>query len=253
MKLTLAEPGYLKESISIISELVNEARFKVNQNAMELVAMDPANVAMVVFKLLSSSFIEYDIKKDTEIAINLSNLKQVLRRASPKDILTIELSEDNRFNIQLKSSTIRNFSLPLIALEEKEQKVPDLKFSVMIKTSSSLLNEAIDDVDVVGESVVFIAQTNDDGNKKFILQAEGDLNQARIEITDGDKTGISITSNETIKSKYSIEYLKKMINGSKLSDEVIIQFSKDYPLKLEYKTIDRVLLSFILAPRIENE
>ena len=44
-----------------------------------------------------------------------------------------------------------------------------------------------------------------------------------------------------------------MINGSKLSNEVSIYFSKDYPLKLEYKTVDKVMLSFILAPRVEND
>ena len=35
MKLALAEPKYLKESISIISDLVNEARFKINKDAVE--------------------------------------------------------------------------------------------------------------------------------------------------------------------------------------------------------------------------
>ncbi|MBI2658084.1 proliferating cell nuclear antigen (pcna) [Candidatus Woesearchaeota archaeon] len=248
MRLTLAEPGYLKESISIISDLVNEARFKITPNAIELVAMDPANVAMVVFKLLSSCFTEYDVAKDVEIAINLNNLKQVLRRASPRDMLTIDLDEENRLKIQLKSSTTRTFNLPIIDLEEKEQKVPDLKFPVTVKTSSSILNEAIADVDVVGESVAFIAEP-----KKFTLQAEGDLNQAKIEIKEDDSTKITMSGDERVKAKYSIEYLKKMISGSKLSDEVVIQFSKDYPLKLEYKTVDKVMLSFILAPRVEND
>ena len=32
MKLTLAEPNYLKDSVSIISELVNEASFKIKKN-----------------------------------------------------------------------------------------------------------------------------------------------------------------------------------------------------------------------------
>ena len=248
MILTLAEPSYLKESISIISDLVNEARFKITPDAIEMVAMDPANVAMVVFKLLSSCFTEYDVKKDIEIAINLNNLKQVLRRASQKDMLTLELDADNRLKITLRSSTTRTFNLPIIELEDKEQKVPDLKFPITVKTSSSILNEAIADADVVGESVAFIAEP-----KKFTLQAEGDLNQAKIEIKEDDITKISTTSDEKVKAKYSIEYLKKMINGSKLSEEVSIQFSKDYPLKLEYKAIDKVMLSFILAPRVEND
>ena len=248
MRLTLAEPGYLKESISIISDLVNEARFKITPNAIELVAMDPANVAMVIFKLLSSTFTEYDVNKDIEIAINLSNLKQVMRRISPKDMMTLEMSADNRLKIELKSNNVRTFNLPLIELEEKEQKVPDLKFPITIKTSSSILNEAIADVDIVGESVAFIAEP-----KKFTLQAEGDLNQAKIEIKEDDNTKVSTNSDAQVKAKYSIEYLKKMINGSKLSDDVVVQFNKDYPLKLEYKAVDKVMLSFILAPRVEND
>lgn len=247
MHLTLAEPSYLKESISIISDLVNEARFKVTPNAIELVAMDPANVAMVVFKLLSSSFTEYDVKKDVELGVNLSNFKQILRRASPRDMLTLELDND-RLKVELKSSNTRTFYLPIIELDEKEQKVPDLKFPVSVKTSSGILNEAIADADVVGESVAFIAEPG-----KFVLQAEGDLNQARIEIKEDETTRIITSSDEKVKAKYSIEYLKKMINGSKLSDEVAISFNKDYPLKLDYKTVDKVFLSFILAPRVEND
>ena len=247
MKLTLAEPRYLKDSISIISDLVNEARFKVTSDSIELVAMDPANVAMVIFKLLSSTFIEYRVDKDVDIAINLSNLKQILRRANPNDMLTLELGGDNKMTIQLKSNTVRTFSLPLIEMEDKEQKVPDLKCGATIKTSSSILNEAIADADVVGEAVSFIAEP-----KKFTILAEGDLSHANIEIKESENTKI-ITSEKEIRAKYSVEYLKKMINASKLADEVIIQFNKDYPLKLEYKAVDKLNLSFVLAPRVEND
>ncbi|MBI2130194.1 proliferating cell nuclear antigen (pcna) [Candidatus Woesearchaeota archaeon] len=248
MRLTLAEPRYLKESISIISDLVNEARFRITPNSIELVAMDPANVSMVIFKLLSSSFIEYNVEKDIDFAINLSNLKQVLRRAAPNDMLTLELGEDNRMKVLLKSNTARTFSIPLIDLEEKEQKIPNLKFDVTIRTASNVLTEAITDADVVGESVTFSAAP-----KKFTIHAEGDLTEARIEIKEGENTKVSVTGDNEIKSKYSIEYLKKMVGAAKLADEVNVYFNKDYPLKLEYKTVDKLNLSFILAPRVEND
>jgi proliferating cell nuclear antigen len=248
MKLTLAEPKYLKESISIISDLVNEARFKISKEAIELVAMDPANVAMVIFKLLSSSFTEYDIKKDMEIAINLSNMKQIMRRAKPNDMLTLEFDPENKLRIQLKGDNVRTFNLPIIELDEKEQKVPDLKFPVTINLPSGILNEAIEDVDVVAESVTFMAES-----KKFTIYAEGDLSQAKIEIKEGNDKKIKVEGNEKIKAKYSIEYLKKMMSGGKIADDVFVYFNKDYPLKLEYKTVDKVMLSFILAPRVEND
>jgi proliferating cell nuclear antigen len=245
MKLTLAEPKYLKESISIISELVNEARLKITPNAIELVAMDPANVAMVVFKLLSSAFVEYDIKAPVEIAINLNNLKAVLRRARPNDMLSLELA-DNKLKIKFKSNTTRTFSLPIIEIDEKEQKVPDLVFPISIMTNSSILTDSIDDADIVGESVTFIAEP-----KKFTVLAEGDLNKAQIEINADDDT--EIQAEQTVKAKYSVEYLKKMVQGGKLADKVMVQFNKDYPLKLSYVSVDRVSMSFILAPRVEND
>lgn len=248
MKLTLAEPKYLKESIAIISDLVNEARFKVTKDAIELIAMDPANVAMVIYKLLSSSFVEYDVKGTTEFAINMSNLKQILRRAGPSDMLTMELDSDNRLKITLKSASTRVFSLPVIDIEEREQRIPDLNFPISIKMPCNVLNDAIDDVDVVGESVSFALESG-----KFVVSAEGDLSKARIEIKPADEIKIISDVKDNVKAKYSIEYLKKMIGGSKIADEVSIQFDKDYPLKLDYRTINKVELAFILAPRVENE
>lgn len=246
MKLTLAEPTYLKESITIISELVSEARFKINKDAMELVAMDPANVAMVIFKLLSSCFIEYDVKEEIQIAINLGNLKQILRRAGPNDMLSLELTEDNKLSIKLKGNVTRTFNLPIIELEEKEQKIPDLKFPIAVTMPSSTLTSAIEDADIVAESVTLEVEKG-----KFTVNAVGDLSQAKIEIKEGDN--IKIEASEKVKAKYSIEYLKKMIGASKLSENVEIRFNKDYPLKLDFKAIDKVSLSFILAPRVENE
>jgi proliferating cell nuclear antigen len=245
MKLTLAEPRYLKESISIISELVNEARLKITPNAIELVAMDPANVAMVVFKLLSSAFVEYEIKAPVEIAINLNNLKAVLRRAKDRDMVSLELA-DNKLKIKFKSNTTRTFSLPIIEIDEKEQKVPELNFPVSITIDSGIVSDSIDDADIVGESVTFMAEP-----KKFTILAEGDLNKAQIEINEDAQTEIKAEGN--VKAKYSVEYLKKMVQGGKLADKVIVQFNKDYPLKLSYVSVDRVSLSFILAPRVEND
>lgn len=247
MKLTLAEPKYIKDSISIISELVNEASFKVTKEGIELVAMDPANVAMVIFKLLSSCFTEYDVPKDIDLAINLNNLKQILRRAGSNDMVTLELDEsNNKLKIKFTGNSTRTFSIPIIELEEKEQKIPELNFTAQVVAPASLVNDAIEDADIVAESVTFSAEP-----KKILVEAAGDLSKARIEVSESEE--VKVNSPEKVKSKYSIEYLKKMMGGSKLADNVNLYFAKDYPLKLEYKAIDRVMLSFILAPRVEND
>ena len=137
MKLTLAEPKFLKESINIISELVNEARFKVSKEAIELVAMDPANVAMVIFKLLSSSFTEYDVKKDVEIAIR--ELEDAKRRAEKEEFNKI--TELRKFlatgkKIKIKATTKAGIKSAL--LRNKGFCTPD--FSKEVGTSRNDLS-----------------------------------------------------------------------------------------------------------------
>ena len=132
-------------------------------------------------------------------------------------------------------------------MEEKEHKIPDLQFPVSIALPASTLTGAIEDADIVAESVSFEAEKD-----KFTMRASGDLSEANIEISGGDN--VKITSpDEKVQAKYSIEYLKKMVGGSKLSEQVTLEFNKDYPLKLSFKEVDKFLLSFILAPRVEND
>ncbi len=247
MKLTLAEPKFLKEPVNVISELVNEVRFKFDKNKMELIAMDPANVAMVMFKLLSSAFVDYDVKEDTEIAVNLDSLKQILKRAKPSDTLVIELDKDrNRLKIQLKGESNRTFNLGLIDIEDREQKIPELAFNAKIEMPTMVFDEAVEDMDVISDSISLMADT-----KRFTIQAEGHISDGKVEVLNEEDVAINLTG-ANVKAKYSSEYLKKIIKGSKLVDKVVIQFSNDYPLRIDYILKDRLQLSTILAPRTEN-
>ncbi|MDK2850068.1 MAG: proliferating cell nuclear antigen [Candidatus Woesearchaeota archaeon] len=246
MKVTLTEPDLLKESISIVSELVSEVRFKVNATAMEMIAMDAANVAMIIFKMFSSAFAEYKVDGETELGLNLLNLKQILKRAKKSDILTLELSEDKRLKIQLKSKISRTFYVPLIDIHEGEQQIPQLEFKGKVKTKSEIISDAIEDADVIADSVGFMIEDN-----KFVIEAKGDSSKLRVEVPNDEET--SITASENIKAKYSIEYLKKMLKASKLSEDVELQFSTDYPLRLDFVSQDKLQLVFILAPRVEND
>ena len=249
MKLTLAEPKLLKDSISIISELVNEASFKINKDGLELVAMDPANVAMVMFKILSSSFVEYDVPSEITMAINLDNFNQVLKRVKPSDTLTLELDDKkNKLRIKLRGESSRTFNLSLIDIDESEQKIPELKFGVQAGMPASVFSEAIDDMDIVAESVAFIAEAN-----KFTIESEGRFNAARVEVSTDEELSLSLREESKVLSKYSIDYLKKIVKGSKLTNNVKLNFGKEYPLRVDYQIVDKLMLSFILAPRVDND
>lgn len=249
MKLVLAEPRFMKDPISVISALVNEVKLKINKDGIELIAIDPGTIAMIDFKLLSSSFVEYDVKKEHVIGISLESLNQMLRRAKPSDTLIIELDEEkNKLQLQLKGEAARTFNLPLIEIDSEDRKIRDLDFAAKIELNSFVFDEAIEDMDIISDSVAFIAEP-----KKFTIQANGTLNEGKVEIEGDEETTIVVDGTAPVRAKYSMEYLKKIISGSKLSDRVYVSFSKENPLKIEYKVLDKLQLATILAPRVETD
>ena len=245
-KLSMADSKILKEGINAVSELITEANLKIKPQGLELVSMDPANVSMVIFRVNSAAFAEYKVPEEQTIGLNISNLNQLLRRLKADDILSMELKE-GMLQIASVGSVAKTFKLPLVDLEEKEQKIPDLKFPLSVTLPSALLIDAVEDADIVAESVSFAAEP-----QKFCMTAQGDTSNANIEILKGENIRIEIEGDAKITSKYSVEYLKKMVSGAKLSDTAIIQFGKDYPLKLQFKS-ENVSLAFILAPRVDND
>jgi proliferating cell nuclear antigen len=250
MKLTLTEPKYLKESISIISELISEAKFHVTKQSLKMIAMDPANVAMVVFELFSSSFAEYEVEEETEFALNLGYFKQILKRADASDSITLTFTKENMLNIEMKGKSSRNFTISILEAEEHEQKIPTLSFGVTVTAPSSIFNSVVDDASVImADSIIFRT-----GEKKISFIAESDMNKVKVDITEDDD--IKLLNNEgadQISAKYAIEYLKKIFVGSKLTERVKISFNNEYPIKIEYNVLDKVQLMFILAPRVADE
>ena len=246
MKLTLLEHQYLKDSISIISELVNEARIKITRDGIEIKAVDPVSVAMINYKLLSSAFSEYTIEEEKEIGINLLSLKQILGRLKNDDVITIE-AEENMLKLSFKHKSTRTFTIPIIEVDPSNVNPLDFNFNAKIEINSVTFANAIQDADIVSEEVTLLAEQG-----KFTIKSKRDVNSVTFEVEQGNDAEITVEEPPQ-KNNYSVEYLKKMAQSSKIAERVKIEFKNDHFLNLTYRTIDRVELSFILAPREELE
>ncbi len=241
MLLKLEHPKLFSEIISIISEMVLEVRLKVNKEGLSILAIDPANVAMTSFKLPASAFSEIEVDSDEVLGISLDNLKAVLRRIKTGSVLIIT-KQENELRLQIQDKIKKEFNLALIEIESEEKDIPNLNFVSKIEMDSKDFSESIEDCAVVADSCSFVSEPD-----KFIIQAKGHLNSFKSEFSDE----VNIQA-EQANSKYSLEYLQKMIKATKITDKVVINFSTDYPLKLDFHT-PFVELSFILAPRVETE
>lgn len=242
MQLKLDHPKLFSDIISILSELVMEVKIKVNKEGMSIIAVDPANVAMVIFSLPVSAFSQLEVEEE-EIGVSLESLKAVLRRCGTSSNLVLS-TEENLLKLEIIDKIKREFTLTMIDLEGKEKPVPDLEFNTKIEMNGADFTDAVEDCSIVADSCNFEASAD-----KFEISAKGSLNSAKLAYSSDE---IHIQSPNASKSKYSLEYLQKMVKATKITDKAIMNFSNDYPLKLEFNT-PMMSLAFILAPRIETE
>ena len=240
MGVKLDKPSILADAISIVSEIVTEVRIKILEEGMSIIAVDPANVAMVMFKLPKENFAQYEGTGETW-GVNLDDLKRILKRAS-KAASIVFSQEENQLKISIFDAVKRDFTLSLIEVESEDKDEPSLEFSCKVNLSSTQFSQAVEDCSVVADSCALIA-----GENLFVVEGQGSLNSARAQFS-GDEAQISGTG----RSKYSLEYLMKFIKASKISDTVQVNFSNDYPLKLLFAG-DKMGLGFVLAPRVEND
>ena len=241
MKLKLENPRLLSDIISIISELVTEVKIKVTKDGMSLTAVDPANVAMVHFKMPSDLFSEFNLENPEVLAVNLDNFKAVLRRCKPGSSLVLEKKE-NTLRLSIHDRIKRDFSLALLNIDAEEKEMPEWEFNSVIKLDSDSLVEVIEDCSVVSDACTFSAEPS-----KFIVEAYG-LHSARAEFSSDEVEIHSATS----MARFSLEYLNKFIKGAKISTRAQLSFSNNHPMRLDFPT-GNVILSFVLAPRIEQE
>jgi proliferating cell nuclear antigen len=94
MIIKLDKPKLLADAIGIISELVSEVKIKLLEDGMSIVAVDPANIAMVLFRIPKESFSEYTSGNDVW-GVNLEDMKRVLKEHQMHLVLSLNKKKIN--------------------------------------------------------------------------------------------------------------------------------------------------------------
>ena len=240
MILKLDDPKLMSDAITIISEIVSEVRIKLLEDGMSIIAVDPANVALVIFKLPKESFSQYETGNEIW-GVNLDDLKRILRRTGISASITFE-EEEGRLKISIFDKIRRTFNLALIEVSSEDKDIPELNFEAKVEMDSEDFAQAIEDANIVADSCSIVAN-----NEFFTIEGSGSLNSAQAKFS---KENIEMSGMG--KSKYSLEYMMKFIKATKISNRVVVNFSNDYPLRLDFPG-EKMGIGFVLAPRVEND
>lgn len=248
-KISIADPEPLKKSVSVLKNFNSEYLIKIDKTKMQFINMDPSNCVMGTLDILSSGCMEYDVKEPFSFGLNIGNLSDILKNLKKHDVLTVE-SIDNSEKIKLifNNRSKREYTLIKIDLEDNAstREPNNLSFDGYVVMDSRLFSDQIKEASTIAESVYFELQSD-----KFNLTGESDLNTLTIKNRANDELKIKCSSIQ--KSKYSIEFLKALIDGYRVSDYINLQFKTDYPLRALYTLPNVLQLRFLVAPKVEND
>ena len=90
--IELKNIGFFKDALEAISFFIPEGNFRFSDNGIYFKALDPSQVLLVDYFIDKKLFDKYNIEPSF-VGIDLAELNKILQRASPKDKLSLDLTD----------------------------------------------------------------------------------------------------------------------------------------------------------------
>lgn len=250
LRIKMGDARFLKDMVTAISTLIDEAAFNLSPDGIKLRAMDPSRVAMVDFEWPKTMFDEYICEEPMTLCVNVGEMLKLLRRAGRDESVELTLDEKTgRLQVTIRGKYMRTFNMPTLGVTEDEVPTPKVTFNARAKITASGLRQALEDASLVSDHVRIEMD-----QERIMMNAAGDVMGATIELRKGSDSVLDLEVKETSRATFSLSYLSEIIGAAAAtSDIATIEFSTDMPLRLDFLQPKDGKLMFYLAPRIEVE
>ncbi len=226
--------------LDAVETLAPECRVWLKKDGMQTRAVDTANVAMVSARLPKDAFTEY--KEETGImGFDLSKLKTAIGLMKDGEI-SLEQKEGVGLLISDGHYNYKNTLLDVNTIR-KDASPPAIQLPAAITLNAKEFVEAIKAMALISDKTSISAK-----EATLSLYAEGDTDNLVKPLKGKAIRNVK----ETVRSLFSLDYLKDMGKIIKLAQECTVSLNTDHPLKIEF-VIDNIEIEYLLAPRIEKE
>jgi proliferating cell nuclear antigen len=237
----------LRATLDSVSVLVDECKIHLEDDGIEIRAVDPANVGMVDLSLSAGAFESYETDGGT-IGVNLSRLEEFASMADAGQLIHLELDEETRkLHVQIDGL---EGTLALIDPDSirQEPDLPDLDLSSTIVLEGKDIDRAVKAADMVSDH---IALGVDADSEVFYVDAEGDTDDVHFELGRDDL--IDLVAGDA-HSLFSLDYLKDMNKAIPKDAEVEMELGEEFPVKMHFDIAEgNGKVTYMLAPRIQSD
>ena len=238
--------GILKCLLDCTKELWSSANFVFDANGLRVQAMDSSHISLASLALTPAAFSFYRCPETATLGIQFDAVSMVLRSCAADDPVKLEFASNSEHLLIMRGED-RQWELKLLETEEDTMSIPDQKYDVCARVSTSELQRCLRDLkDLVGADTISVSVCE----RAISLSVDGQMGRGTVSIKDG----VDIEGEMDCKCKYSLKYLSAFTKGSSsLCPTVRLRMGKDTPLCVTYDIEGHGNLEFYLAPRIEDD
>jgi len=259
MKLSIIDKNKKDIFISLFQLLKNSASvlcITFNADHIYIQGMDKSHICLFDIKIFSPWFSIYEV--DTQdiptICICSQFFYNIISMTQEKHDLNIHYSGNvDAILIDLlckqdSGEYNKYFKLPLTDFEPEVLNIPDVEYDAEFSMSSKKIYDICSQLLIFGS--IMNVKCNED---KINLISKGVDGEMIVNIPIDDLNEFSISEGEEIDISYSLNYIHKMCLNAKLSSEITLSISKDYPLRIKYDLGEESFVMFYMAPRIDED
>ncbi len=251
-EIEIADARNWKKCVDALVNLVKEGAFEIDKEGIKLRAIDPSQIAMVIFSMDKSEFSKFNVDQKTRVGMNMESLAKTLGRIRGKEKMLMKFDGKGRLNVVFSGDkNKRSFSLPTIEVAPGPSKDLQIDYTATVKMKSGIFKEILKDASLVSPHVLLVADEN-----KFRVEANGDNGDVQL---DYDKGDVTVEIKRTTSAVFSQEYLDDIVRGCDDDGELILNLGapnaddkRPKPLRVQY-SFGNATFTYYLAPRIEND
>ena len=235
----------LRELVEVISTLVSEVKLSISKDGIDVKAVDPSHVAMLVLKVNKSAFEEFT-GEPTEIGLDVEKLKEVLRLCKPGDIIDLQY-DGGKNRLVLHVGKVTRHMAVVDPAGITDPKVPNVSPPGIAVVRMEELRQGIRGSESISDHVTLTLDT-----EGFTMHSEGETDRVDMKLP---KEGLKrLEAKEPVRSMYPLDFFSNMVKSITSSEEITLHVGNEYPLKIEFQLAGgKGEGRFLLAPRVEED
>ena len=246
---------HIFQHLKLFSDHIN---LMFDNDKLYVQTMDSSHITIGEITLNKEWFGTYNYKSNKEqivLGVSSSVFYKVMNTREKNQVLCLNYDEDqtDRLFVHFKNKDNttfgKHFELPLMDIETDVLEIPDFDSNIKIKMPSVKFASLIQQLQIFGDSIDFNCMTD-----KIQLSSNTTENgKMEVDIDNSMLDTYELEDDNELKLSFTLSKMHDICLYSKISKEIIIILTENYPIKIIYSVGENHgKMTFYLAPKFNE-